>query len=99
MVGVLCADGLRIPTVLRAYVHTDYVELFPEKEGARCTCGALQGVHAIAQNGLRAHGALEGTQAFNDKLAKRIALQNMKEVVYDLDSLGIPVYISGDSLL
>eukprot|EP00959_Pyramimonas_sp_CCMP1952_P064713 1350995-Pyramimonas_sp.AAC.1 len=48
---------------------------------------------------LHTYGALEGTPAFNDKLAKRIALQNMKEVVYDLDSFGIPVYISGDSLL
>eukprot|EP00959_Pyramimonas_sp_CCMP1952_P177529 3711086-Pyramimonas_sp.AAC.1 len=44
MVGVPCADGLRISTVLRACVYTDNVELLPEKKGARCTMWGPAGV-------------------------------------------------------
>jgi len=72
---------------------------FQKRKGQGTPCGALQDVHTIAQNDLLIQGALEGTQTFHDKLPKRIGPQNMKEVVCDLDSFGIPVYISGDSLL
>eukprot|EP00959_Pyramimonas_sp_CCMP1952_P171500 3583490-Pyramimonas_sp.AAC.1 len=99
MVGVLCADRFSLHSVLRAHVYTDDAELFPEEKGYGTTGGALQDVHTITQNDLHTYGAQERTPAFNDKLAKRIALKNMKEVVCDLDSFGTPVYISGDSLL
>eukprot|EP00959_Pyramimonas_sp_CCMP1952_P227040 4746958-Pyramimonas_sp.AAC.1 len=58
---------------------------FQKRKGYGTTGGALQEVHTITQNDLRTYGAQEGAPAFNDKLAKRIALQNMKEIVYDLD--------------
>eukprot|EP00959_Pyramimonas_sp_CCMP1952_P178812 3737794-Pyramimonas_sp.AAC.1 len=90
-----CGPVFMMTCLHAAYMERPpYAELFPGKKGARYTMWGLAGcAYHYTERPAHTWGSR------GDSGLQRIALQNMMEVVCDLDSFGILVYISGDSLL